>query len=68
MTAPTIRPARSLAAGTSTAIGLVVADLGNSFFVEIARGAEQVMRRNRMDFLIVDSVIEPNARSPTSNF
>jgi LacI family transcriptional regulator len=52
--------ARSLAAGTSTAIGLVVADLGNSFFVDIARGAEQVMRRNRMDVLIVDSDIEPD--------
>jgi len=52
--------ARSLAAGTSTAVGLVVADLGNSFFVDIARGAEQVMRRNRMDVLIVDSDIEPD--------
>lgn len=33
--------ARSLAAGTSTAIGLVVTDLSNSLFIDIARGAER---------------------------
>jgi len=52
--------ARSLAAGSSTAIGIVLADLGNSFFVDIARGAEKVMRRNRMDVLIVNTDIEPD--------
>lgn len=51
--------ARSLAAGSSTSIGLVLADLGNSFFVDIARGAERVMRRRGMDILIVNSDIEP---------
>ncbi|WP_404429606.1 LacI family transcriptional regulator [Microbacterium lacus] len=51
--------ARSLAAGTSTAVGLVVADLGNSFFVDIARGAEAVMRRHGMNVLIVNSDVDP---------
>lgn len=51
--------ARSLAVGSSTSIGLVLADLGNSFFVDIARGVEQVMRRRGMDVLIVNSDIEP---------
>ncbi|WP_372968374.1 LacI family DNA-binding transcriptional regulator [Microbacterium sp.] len=51
--------ARSLAAGSSTSVGLVVADLGNSFFVDIARGVEQVMRRRGMDVLIVNSDVEP---------
>ncbi|WP_231384146.1 LacI family DNA-binding transcriptional regulator [Cellulomonas sp. URHD0024] len=32
--------ARSLAAGTSTTLGLVVTDLSNSLFIDIARGAE----------------------------
>jgi len=52
--------ARSLAAGNSTAVGLVLADLGNSFFVDIARGAESVMRRRGMDVLIVNSDVEPD--------
>jgi len=51
--------ARSLAAGVSTSVGLVLADLGNSFFVDIARGVEQVMRRRGMDVLIVNSDVEP---------
>lgn len=51
--------ARSLAAGSSTSIGLVLADLGNSFFVDIARGVETVMRRRGMDVLIVNTDIEP---------
>ncbi len=52
--------ARSLAAGVSTSVGLVLADLGNSFFVDIARGVEAVMRRRGMDVLIVNSDIEPS--------
>ncbi len=51
--------ARSLAAGSSTSVGLVLADLGNSFFVDIARGVETVMRRRAMDVLIVNSDVEP---------
>ena len=53
--------ARSLAAGTSTTVGLVVADLGNSFFVDIARGAEAVMRRSGMNVLIANSDVDPRS-------
>ncbi|PPG08132.1 MULTISPECIES: LacI family DNA-binding transcriptional regulator [unclassified Rathayibacter] len=35
------RAARALAAGTSSTIGFVVIDLSNSFFLDMARGAEQ---------------------------
>ena len=35
------RAARALAAGTSNTIGMVIADLSNSFFVDMARGAER---------------------------
>ncbi len=52
--------ARSLAAGVSTSVGLVLADLGNSFFVDIARGVERVMRRREMDVLIVNTDVEPS--------
>lgn len=52
--------ARSLAAGSSTTIGLVLADLGNSFFVDIARGVEQAVRRRGMNVLIANSDIEPD--------
>ncbi len=51
--------ARSLAAGSSTSVGLVLADLGNSFFVDIARGVERVMRRRGMDVIIVNTDVEP---------
>lgn len=51
--------ARSLAVGTSSAIGLVVADLGNSFFVDIARGAESVMRRRGLNLMITNSDVDP---------
>ncbi|WP_194397304.1 LacI family DNA-binding transcriptional regulator [Microbacterium atlanticum] len=50
--------ARSLAVGTSNAIGLVVADLGNSFFVDIARGAESVMRRHSLNVMITNSDVD----------
>ena len=50
--------ARSLAAGSSTTIGLVLADLGNSFFVDIARGVEQVMRHRGFDVLIANTEID----------
>lgn len=51
--------ARSLAVGTSSAVGLVVADLGNSLFVDIARGAESVMRRRSLNVMITNSDVDP---------
>jgi LacI family transcriptional regulator len=57
------RAARSLAAGTSSTIGFVLADLSNSFFVDMARGAEEVAEEFRMSLLLADSdVIENKQR------
>lgn len=51
--------ARSLAAGQSTTVGLVVADLGNSFFVDIARGTERLLRLSGMNVLIANTDVDP---------
>lgn len=50
--------ARSLASGSSTTVGLVVADLGNSLFVDIARGAEEVIGRRGMNVLIANTDVQ----------
>lgn len=50
--------ARSLAAGTSNTIGLVIVDMSNSFFVDIARGAEAAVRSRGMNLLIANSDID----------
>ncbi|WP_211288205.1 LacI family DNA-binding transcriptional regulator [Mumia flava] len=47
--------ARSLAAGSSQALGLVVSDLGNSVFVDIARGAEQTAESTGGTLLLANS-------------
>src|SRR5215210_8897402 len=39
--------ARSLRAGRSTTIGFVLVDLGNSFFLDLVRGAEEEVTRDR---------------------
>ncbi|MFC0678746.1 LacI family DNA-binding transcriptional regulator [Lysobacter korlensis] len=49
------RAARVLAAGTSTTIGFVIVDLANSFFLDMARGAEREAERQGMNVLIGDS-------------
>ena len=51
--------ARSLAAGRSTTVGLVLADIDNSFFVDIARGAETILRQHGMNVLIANTDIDP---------
>ncbi|WP_022891654.1 LacI family DNA-binding transcriptional regulator [Agromyces subbeticus] len=51
--------ARSLAAGSSTTVGLVLADLDNSFFVDIARGAETILRQHGMNLLIANTDVDP---------
>ncbi|PPF79299.1 LacI family transcriptional regulator [Subtercola sp. Z020] len=50
--------ARSLAAGSSDTVGIVLVDMGNSFFVDIARGAEATLREHGMNLLIANSDIE----------
>ncbi|WP_253259714.1 LacI family DNA-binding transcriptional regulator [Subtercola boreus] len=50
--------ARSLAAGSSNTVGIVLVDMGNSFFVDIARGAEATLREQGMNLLIANSDIE----------
>jgi LacI family transcriptional regulator len=50
--------ARSLAAGTSNTVGIVLADLSNSFFVDIARGAESTLRQYGMNLLIANSDVD----------
>ncbi|MFB2554493.1 LacI family DNA-binding transcriptional regulator [Herbiconiux liangxiaofengii] len=47
--------ARSLAMGRSTTLGLVVTDIGNSFFVDIARGAEAGAADTGMTLLLANS-------------
>ena len=51
--------ARSLAAGSSSTVGLVLADLDNSFFVDIARGAESILRQHGMNLLIANTDVDP---------
>ncbi|MFJ3673487.1 LacI family DNA-binding transcriptional regulator [Streptomyces sp. NPDC090106] len=50
--------ARTLAAGSSRVIGIVLADLGNSLFVDLARGAEELGAAHGMKVVIVDSAID----------
>lgn len=48
-------PARSLAVGSMHALGLVLSDLTNSFFVDVARGVEQSAGRRGMFVLMANS-------------
>ena len=47
--------ARSLATGQSHSLGMVVTDLANSFFVDIARGAEVGAQHESMTLLLANS-------------
>ena len=47
--------ARSLAAGRSTSVGLILSDLGNSLFVDIARGAERAADELGLSLIIANS-------------
>lgn len=47
--------ASSLAAGRSRSLGLVVIDLSNSFFVDVARGAQRVARGSGFNLLLAGS-------------
>jgi LacI family transcriptional regulator len=52
------RAARALAGGTSNTIGFVMIDLSNSFFVDIARGAEAEAQRAGKTVLLANSDIQ----------
>ncbi len=55
--------ARSLARGRSRAVGMIVTDLANSFFVDIARGAEDAASEAGHTLLVASSVnSEPKQR------
>jgi LacI family transcriptional regulator len=48
--------ARSLARGQSRTVGMIVTDLANSFFVDIARGAEEAAAEAGHSLLVASSV------------
>jgi LacI family transcriptional regulator len=48
--------ARSLARGASRTVGMIVTDLSNSFFVDIARGAEEAATAAGHSLLVASSV------------
>lgn len=50
--------ARSLAVGSSTGIGMVLADLENSLFVDMAHGAQAEARRSGFRLLLGDSLAD----------
>ena len=50
--------ARSLAAGSSNTVGLVLVDLANSFFVDIARGVEATTARAGLKLLLANSDVD----------
>jgi LacI family transcriptional regulator len=50
--------ARSLAVGRSSTIGFVLTHLGNSFFVDIARGAEDEAAKTGHALLLADSDVD----------
>ncbi|WP_222195853.1 LacI family DNA-binding transcriptional regulator [Modestobacter italicus] len=50
--------ARSLSSGTSSTFGFVVIDLSNSFFLDMARGAEQEASRSGMNVLLANADLD----------
>lgn len=50
--------ARTLAAGSADLFGFVIVDIGNSFFVDIARGAEQSAVENQYKLLLANSDVD----------
>jgi LacI family transcriptional regulator len=50
--------ARSLAAGTTDTVGMVLVDIGNSFFVDIARGAEAATAEAGLNLLLANSDVD----------
>ncbi|WP_326696000.1 LacI family transcriptional regulator [Streptomyces sp. NBC_01754] len=51
--------ARHLRAGSSRIMGLLVLDMGNPFFVDVARGAERAARRAGLGVIVCNSAQSP---------
>jgi LacI family transcriptional regulator len=52
--------ARQLRVGRSRIVGLLVLDMGNPFFVEVARGAERAARAQRLGVMVCNSGESPD--------
>jgi LacI family transcriptional regulator len=50
--------ARSLAAGSANTLGFVIVDIGNSLFVDIARGAQKAVEERDMKLLLANSDVD----------
>ncbi|MBG0566503.1 LacI family DNA-binding transcriptional regulator [Actinoplanes aureus] len=50
--------ARTLVAGTTNTVGLVLVDIGNSLFVDIARGAEAATAASGLKLLLANSDVD----------
>ncbi|MFD6134980.1 LacI family DNA-binding transcriptional regulator [Isoptericola sp. NPDC060257] len=55
--------ARSLAAGRSSTLGFVIIDLANSYFLDIARGAEEEAGRAGLNLLLANSDMSKEKQS-----
>lgn len=60
--------ARSLVGAASHTIGLNIFDLGNSLYVDIARGAQTVIRERGFQMVITDSQIDPGRQRDHLNY
>jgi DNA-binding LacI/PurR family transcriptional regulator len=54
------RVARGLVTGRSHTLGLVVSDIRNQFFAEVARGAEDAANRAGFDLILCNSDLDPD--------
>ena len=54
------RIARGLVTGRSHSLGLIVSDIRNPFFAEVARGAEDAARRANCDLVLCNSDLDPD--------
>jgi LacI family transcriptional regulator len=55
--------ARQLRAGSSRIIGLLVLDMGNPFFVDVAKGAEQAARAEGLGVMLCNSAQDQSAEA-----
>jgi DNA-binding LacI/PurR family transcriptional regulator len=52
--------ARSLVAGRTRTVGVVISDIENPWWVEVARGLEETFRQPRLRLLLADPQVEPS--------